>query len=107
MESLVTANIRSRPTRTFISILAVAIGVILILIIGGITSGTLNDYLDRNMAVGADFILQPTHRFAHSLGYMRRLAAVHGFAIESVESRAIRKNADTDVPGYLVVMRRD
>ena len=60
MESLVTANIRSRPTRTFISILAVAIGVILILVIGGITSGTLNDYLDRNMAVGADFILQPS-----------------------------------------------
>ena len=53
-----------------------------------------------------DFILQPTHRFAHSLGYMRRLAAAHGFAIESVESRVIRRNRDVDVSGYLVVMRR-
>ncbi len=53
-----------------------------------------------------DFILRPTHRFAHSLGYVRRLAAVHGFAIESVESREIRKNRDTAVSGYLVVMRR-
>ena len=59
MENLITANIRSRPTRTFISILAVALGVILMLVIGGIVSGTLNDYLGRTVAVGADFILQP------------------------------------------------
>src|SRR5262245_7071872 len=60
MESLVTANIRSRPTRTFISVLAVALGVILVLIVGGITAGTLDDYLKRTQGVGADFILQPT-----------------------------------------------
>jgi len=60
MESLVTANIKSRPTRTIISILAVGIGVTLMLIIGGITQGTLNDYLGRTMGVGADFILQPS-----------------------------------------------
>jgi putative ABC transport system permease protein len=59
MENLVTANIRSRPTRTFISILAVALGVILMLVVGGIVSGTLNDYLGRTIAMGADFILQP------------------------------------------------
>jgi predicted TPR repeat methyltransferase len=56
---------------------------------------------------GTDFILQPTHRFAHSLGYLHRLAAVHGFAVESLESRVIRKNRDTDVSGHLVVMRRE
>ncbi len=60
MESMVAANMRSRPTRTLISVLAVAIGVILMLIIGGIVSGTLNDYLNRTMSVGADFILQPS-----------------------------------------------
>jgi putative ABC transport system permease protein len=59
MENLVTANIRSRPTRTFISILAVALGVILMLVVGGIVSGTLDDYLGRTMALGSDFILQP------------------------------------------------
>jgi putative ABC transport system permease protein len=58
MESMVTANMRSRPTRTFISVLAVAIGVILMLIIGGIVSGTLNEYLSRTIGVGADFMLQ-------------------------------------------------
>lgn len=59
MENLVTANIRSRPTRTFISILAVALGVILMLVVGGIVTGTLDDYLGRTMALGSDFILQP------------------------------------------------
>lgn len=59
MENLIAANIRSRPTRTFISILAVALGVVIMLVVGGIASGTLNDYLGRTVAVGADFILQP------------------------------------------------
>jgi len=60
VENLVTANLRARPTRTGISILAVALGVILMLVIGGITQGTLSDYLDRTVAVGADFILKPS-----------------------------------------------
>jgi putative ABC transport system permease protein len=60
MENLITANIRSRPTRTFISILAVALGVILMLVVGGIVSGTLDDSVGRTVAVGADFILQPS-----------------------------------------------
>ena len=59
MESLVAANIRSRPTRTMISVSAVGLGVVLMLIIGGIATGTLNDYLDRNVSLGADFLLQP------------------------------------------------
>ena len=58
MENLVTANIRSRPTRTFISVLAVALGVILMLVLGGIVKGTLNDSIGRTMSVGSDFILQ-------------------------------------------------
>jgi putative ABC transport system permease protein len=58
MESMVAANMRSRPARTFISVLAVAIGVIIMLIVGGIVSGTLNEYLSRTIGVGADFMLQ-------------------------------------------------
>jgi ABC-type lipoprotein release transport system permease subunit len=60
MENLTAANIRSRPTRTFISILAVALGVVLMLIIGGIARGTLDDYLGRTVGMGADYILQPS-----------------------------------------------
>jgi putative ABC transport system permease protein len=60
MENVIAANIRSRPTRTLISMLAVALGMTLLLVVGGITSGTLNDYLGRTLGVGADFILQPS-----------------------------------------------
>lgn len=59
MENLISANIRSRPTRTFISILAVALGVTLMLVIGGFVTGSLNDSMERTIAMGADFILQP------------------------------------------------
>ena len=59
MESLVTANIRSRPTRTFISVLAVALGIILLLVLGGIVKGTLDDYIGRTVSMGADLVLQP------------------------------------------------
>jgi putative ABC transport system permease protein len=59
MENLISANIRSRPTRTFISILAVALGVILMLVVGGMVKGALNDSLQRTLSMGADYILQP------------------------------------------------
>ena len=58
MDRLITANLRSRPTRTVISTLAVALGVTLMLVIDGITSGMLNDTLNRTMGLGADYILQ-------------------------------------------------
>lgn len=58
MQSLITANIKSRPTRAAISVIAVAMGVTLTLIVGGIVSGTLNDYVNRTMRIGADFIVQ-------------------------------------------------
>src|SRR5207247_2956001 len=86
MESLITANIRSRPTRTFISVLAVALGVILMLVVGGISSGTLNDYLERTRMVGADFILQSSgasvfYAFSGAslpIGYVDKLTEVRG-----------------------------
>lgn len=59
MDNLITANLWSRPTRTIISIFAVALGVILMLVIGGLASGTLNDVINRTMSLGADYILQP------------------------------------------------
>jgi len=57
MERLTTANLRSRPTRTVISILAVSLGVTLMLVIDGIISGMLNDTANRTLGLGADYIL--------------------------------------------------
>jgi putative ABC transport system permease protein len=60
MDDLITANLWSRPTRTAISVFAVAMGVILMLVINGIASGMLDDVAKRTVSVGADFILQPS-----------------------------------------------
>ncbi|KQV50701.1 hypothetical protein ASC95_15230 [Pelomonas sp. Root1217] len=55
---------------------------------------------------GSDFRLGPKRRYAHSLPYLRRLAANHGLAVESSTRCAIRKESDEAVDGLLVVMRR-
>ena len=59
MPSLVRANIFQRKTRAAISILAVAIEVAAVLLIVGLTHGTLNEVSDRMQAVGADIFVQP------------------------------------------------
>lgn len=54
----------------------------------------------------ADFLLGERRRYAHSLPYLRRLAAAHGFAVEIATQSVIRKESDAAVQGLLVVMRR-
>jgi len=70
MENLITANIRSRPTRTFISILAVALGVTLMLVIGGIATGTLNDSWTARCPL--ERILSAAVRFFRTFRFQRR-----------------------------------
>jgi putative ABC transport system permease protein len=59
MPSLVRANIFQRKTRAAITILAVAIEVAAVLLIVGLTNGTLGEVAGRMEAVGADIIVQP------------------------------------------------
>lgn len=60
MANLITANLMQRPVRTLVSILAVAIGVLLILMVVGLSNGTLNDYAERTQNIHADVIFQPS-----------------------------------------------
>lgn len=59
MPSLVRANIFQRKMRAAITILAVAIEVTAVLLIVGLSNGTLNEISGRMQAVGADIIVQP------------------------------------------------
>jgi putative ABC transport system permease protein len=59
MPSLVRANIFQRKTRAAITIIAVAIEVAAVLLIVGLTNGTLGEVAGRMEAVGADIIVQP------------------------------------------------
>lgn len=59
MPSLVRANIFQRKTRAAITIIAVAIEVTAVLLIVGLTNGTLDEVAGRMQAVGADIFVQP------------------------------------------------
>jgi len=54
---------------------------------------------------GEDFVLRDTLRYAHSVAYLRKLAADNNFTVEKMEPRVIRQEHGMDVNGYLVVMR--
>jgi putative ABC transport system permease protein len=56
---LVLRNVLHRPLRTFISIVAVAVEVSLVLVIVGLTTGMLTEVAKRIQGVGADIMVQP------------------------------------------------
>jgi predicted TPR repeat methyltransferase len=52
-----------------------------------------------------DFALRATRRYAHSKAYIEKLAQAHGFAVESIETHAIRQEDGIDVTGNVVMLR--
>ena len=60
MQKLVFSNLIQRPTRTVISVIAVALGVALLLVSLGLSYGQLADTAERTKGMGGDFILQPS-----------------------------------------------
>src|SRR5580704_7816674 len=52
-------NIVARPLRSFLSVIAIAIQVILVLLIVGFTSGIISEWGKRVEGVGADILVQP------------------------------------------------
>src|SRR5919206_1847335 len=59
MNKMVFANLVHRPIRSLISIIAIAVEVILILLIVGLSIGLLNDSKARQQGIGADIMVQP------------------------------------------------
>jgi len=56
---MVVHNVMHRPLRTFITVLAVAVEVTLVIIVVGLTSGLLLETAKRTEGVGADIMVQP------------------------------------------------
>src|SRR5213594_5121032 len=52
-------SINARPLRSFLSVMAIAIQVILVLMIVGLTSGVISEWGKRVEGVGADILVQP------------------------------------------------
>jgi putative ABC transport system permease protein len=59
MNKMIVANLAHRPIRSFISIIAIALEVTLILLIVGLALGLLNDSRQRQAGIGADVVVMP------------------------------------------------
>jgi putative ABC transport system permease protein len=71
-------NIVARPLRSFLSVIAIAIQVILVLLIVGFTSGIISEWGKRVEGVGADILVQPPNSsifFAFSSAVMQESLA--------------------------------
>ena len=56
---MIVQNVLHRPVRTLISVIAVAVEVMLVIIVVGLTSGLLSETAKRIEGVGADLMVQP------------------------------------------------
>lgn len=83
MLKLIVSNLRERPTRTFVSVLAISLGVALVLICVGLANGQLTDHSRRTQNVGGDLILQSPNS-SHIL-------AIASAAMPEAYVRVIRK----------------
>lgn len=59
-DSLVVANLRQRPIRTLISVIGVALGVVLIVLMVGLSHGILHEQGRRNSNMGAEILFSRT-----------------------------------------------
>jgi predicted TPR repeat methyltransferase len=53
----------------------------------------------------SDFVLRSTLRYAHSIGYVRKLASRYQFIVETIEPQVVRRGSEGNIDGYLAVMR--
>ena len=56
---MITQNVLHRPVRTLITIIGVAVEVMLVILVVGLTTGLLQEYAKRTGGVGADVMVQP------------------------------------------------
>jgi putative ABC transport system permease protein len=84
-------NIVARPLRSFLTVIAIAIQVILVLLIVGFTSGVISEWGKRVEGVGADLLVQPPNSsifFAFSSAVMQESLANKIAALPGVDEVA-------------------
>src|SRR5438309_570189 len=84
-------SITVRPLRSFLSVIAIAIQVILVLMIVGLTSGVVSEWGKRVEGVGADILVQPPNSsifFAFSSAVMPESLGDQIASVQSVDEVA-------------------
>src|SRR5437899_2132248 len=96
MDSLVISNIRQRPTRTLVSVIGVALGVVLVILNTALVRGMMNDRIRRERGIGAEIqfarfganpILSPSSGLPLDVRYIERLIKIPGVQIVSPVAR--------------------
>ena len=88
-------SITARPLRSSLSVIAIAIQVILVLMIVGLTSGVVSEWGKRQEGVGADILVQPPNSsifFAFASAVMPELLGDQIAKVSSVDEVADRKS---------------
>src|SRR5213080_1702104 len=84
-------SITARPLRSFLSVIAIAIQVILVLMVVGLTSGVISEWGKRVEGVGADILVQPPNSsifFAFSSAVMPESLGDQIASVKSVDEVA-------------------
>lgn len=91
MLSMLWNNLRARPLRTALSVVAIALQVLLVLFVVGLTSGAISEWSKRVEGVGADLLIQPPNAsifFALSNAVMQESGAEKVLELKSVDQVA-------------------
>jgi putative ABC transport system permease protein len=97
LTKMVWSNLKARPLRSLLSVVAVSLQVILVLLIVGMTSGVLKDLGERAEGVGADLFVQPQNAsifFAFSAANMQ----------ESIGERIAKLPSVDEVAAILIIV---
>jgi len=104
MDNLVMSNMTHRPARTFVSILGVAVGVLLVVFTVGLAHGVLRERGRRESDVGAEILVRAsgttglagTQRFSMPLALAEEVQKVEGVRI----AVPIGQNTDASDTGF-------
>lgn len=104
MDNLVLSNMTHRPARTFVSILGVAVGVLLVVFTVGLAHGVLRERGRRESDVGAEIIVRAsgttglagTQRFSLPVSLADEIQSVEGVRVAA----PIGQNTDKSDSGF-------
>jgi predicted TPR repeat methyltransferase len=63
--------------------------------------------ISKNSENNNDYILTPSGRFVHSLGYVQRLLKYYGLKTISVDEAILRHEGAHDVDGYIILAQKE
>lgn len=84
-DNLVLSNILHRPARTFVSVVGIAVGVLLIVFTIGLSNGTLRENARREANVGAEIMFRASGTIGVSGTESLRLPVTHAAEIAKIE----------------------